>query len=335
MPRHPDRLLGPDGPFVFPLGIGTMSFTPFYGPVTEDEAFAILDAAMDHGVNHLDSANIYGSGLAETIIGRYIARNGASAREFFSIATKAGFDRENGNSVIRNDAAHLTEQLDGSLQRLGVEQVDLFYIHRRDPAIPIEDVAGTLKGFVEAGKIRGFGFSEIAPSSLHKAQAVHPVAAIQSEYSLSSRNPDLGMVQATKALGATMVAFSPVGRSLLTDRPISGDRVNDLPFLSVNPRFSPDNLPANIAAAAGFRALADDMGMPSARLAIAWLLHQGDHVLPIPGTRSLDHFMEMVPAAEVMLGADDLAAIDQVLPPGWAYGDRYSEKQWNAVERYC
>ena len=332
---HPRRRIGQDGPDVYPIGVGAMSFTPFYGPVTEEQSLAILGAAMDMGVDHIDTSNVYGMGQSETVIGKYIKDNGQTARDFFRIATKGGIDRSREERAIDNSPEHLAAALDASLERLGVERVDLYYVHRRDASVPIEDVVGTLKGFVDSGKIGGFGFSEIAPTSLRKAHSVHPVAAVQSEYSLSTRIPDLGMVQATADVGATMVAFSPVGRSLLTDSPIQYEKAKDLGFLKGNPRFSADTLAANHAAAEGFRSLAAEMGMPASRLALAWLLHRGDHVLPIPGTRSVEHFREMVPAAETVLTDSDLAAVDKALPPGWAHGDRYSEAQWKSVERYC
>lgn len=332
---HPARLLGANGPAVFPVGIGTMSFTPFYGPVTKEDAFEVLDAALDLGVNHLDTANVYGMGLAEDIIGKFLLKQGRQAGDFFRIASKAGIARgDDGGKRINNEPDYLKAELDGTLQRLGVDYIDLYYIHRRDHSIPIEDVTGTLKDMVDAGKIGAIGYSEIAPSSLRQAHAVHPVAAVQSEYSLSCRAPELGMVQATKDVGAAMVAFSPLGRSLLTDRPITADRVEDLPFLKVNPRFNEPNLSANHHAAEGFRQLAAEMGMPAARLALAWVLHRDSHVIAIPGTRSVGHFREMVSAAEVHLSADDMAEIERRLPPGWAHGDRYSDQQWYSVERY-
>ena len=193
----------------------------------------------------------------------------------FSIATKAGIarDPETGARHYNNSRNYLEGELDASLARLGVDSIDLFYVHRRDAETPIEEVTETLAGFVTSGKIRGFGYSEIAPSSLMRANAVHPVMAVQSEYSLAVRFPELGLVQRTATLGTALVAFSPVGRSLLTDRP-HPEKAADLPFLKVNPRFQEPNLSANIAAAGDFRALAADMGTTAAGLAIAWLLHQ-------------------------------------------------------------
>ena len=176
--------------------------------------------------------------------------------------------------------------MDASLTRLGVEAIDLYYIHRRDPSHEIEAVTETLASFVKAGKVKQIGFSEIAPSSLRRAHAVHPVAAVQSEYSLSTRSPEMGLVQTCDAIGASLVAFSPVGRALLTDRPHQAEAAAEMDFLKVNPRFQEPNLSANLAINAKWRALAADMGVPAASLAIAWLTHQGDHILPIPGTRN-------------------------------------------------
>jgi aryl-alcohol dehydrogenase-like predicted oxidoreductase len=221
------------------------------------------------------------------------------------------------------------------LKRLGVDRVDLFYVHRRDAATPIEEVTETLAGLIKKGKIGGFGYSEIAPSSLRRANAVHPVMAVQSEYSLAVRYPELGLVQATAELGTALVAFSPVGRSLLTDKPHSPEKAAGLPFLKVNPRFQEPNLSANIAAGEGFRRLAADMGTSAASLAIAWLLHQGEQVIPIPGTRSPEHLRQHCEGASLDLDAAALVAIEEALPVGWAHGDRYSVAQWDGPEKYC
>jgi aryl-alcohol dehydrogenase-like predicted oxidoreductase len=188
---------------------------------------------------------------------------------------------------------------------------------------------------VKTGKIGAFGFSEIAPTTLYKAAAIHEVAAVQSEYSLSVRSPEMGLVQATADLSAALVAFSPVGRSLLTDQPHSLETAQAAPFLKPNPRFNEPNLSANIASTARFRELAKEFDMSAAALAIAWLLHKGPHIIPIPGTRSIDHLREHCDGAEKKLSADDMKRIETVLPIGWAHGDRYSIAQWEGPERYC
>lgn len=328
------RRLGRNGPEISALGYGAMSFSNFYGKTTVEESHAILDACRELGVTHLDTANVYGMGGSEEAIGSYFAANPA-ARDDFVIATKASITRdEDGNRCYRNDRAHLEAELDKSLARMGVDRVDLFYVHRRQADMQIEDVTEGLMQLVETGKIGAFGFSEIAPSSLRRAASVGHVAAVQSEYSLQTRAPELGLVQACAELGTALVAFSPVGRSFLTDHPISYAAACELGFLSVNPRFMAPNYAANIAISEGFRDIARAMGEPAAALAIAWLLAQGEHVIPIPGTRSVEHFKECVRGAEINLTPADIARIEEALPVGWCHGDRYNDGQWNGPERF-
>lgn len=330
------RRLGANGPLISSIGYGAMSFSNFYGPTSAAQSHAILDETIELGITHIDTSNVYGMGGSEDAIGSYFAARGAQIRDQFSIATKAGITRDDNNArIFRNDRAHLEAELDKSLARMGVDHVDLFYVHRRDPNTPIEEVTETLAAMIKTGKIRSFGFSEIAPSSLRRADAIHPVAAVQSEYSLQTRAPELGLVQACAELGTALVAFSPVGRSLLTDNPLGVDAIAELTFLSKNPRFMAPNFAANIAQTDKFRALAAEMGEPAAGVAIAWLLAQGDHVIPIPGTRSVAHLRECARGVDITLGAGDLARIDAILPVGWAYGDRYSEDQTTGPERFC
>ena len=329
------RRLGKDGPLVHPIGIGAMSFSDFYGTATEEGSHAILSAAIDHGVNHLDTANIYGMGRSEETIGRFLKQQGSRAQDFFTIASKGGITRGNPERPFNNSREHLNEELDKTLTKLGVECIDLYYIHRRDQSMPLEEVVDVLKDMIKAGKIKSFGFSEIAPTTIRAIAEMHPVAAVQSEYSLSNRGPELGVVRATKDVGAAMVAFSPVGRGLLTDKPPTPEKAASLDFMKVNPRFMEPNLSANIKAVAPFQALAKEMGVATSTLAIAWLMHQDEHILPIPGTRSVDHMKELISGAELSLSDSDLAAIDAILPEGWAHGDRYSVAQWVGVERYC
>ncbi|MFT6674172.1 MAG: aryl-alcohol dehydrogenase-like predicted oxidoreductase [Sulfitobacter sp.] len=330
------RHLGKNGPSVHPVGIGAMSFSNFYGPTNETESHAILQAAMAAGVSHIDTANVYGMGTSETVIGSYFKAH-PDAVEHFTIATKGGITRnpDGPGNIFVNTKEHLQSELEGSLKRLGVEAVDLYYVHRRDPALPIEEVTETLAGLVKSGKTKAIGFSEIAPTSLRRAHAVHPVAAVQSEYSLSTRSPEMGLIQTCAELGVALVAFSPVGRSLLTDTPLSYETAQSLGFLAHNPRFMQPHYDANIAAVAPFQALAADLGLSTAGLAIAWTLAQGEHVIPIPGTRSIRHFAQLLEAVQKPLDAAALAAIDAVLPIGWAHGDRYSAAQWGGPERYC
>lgn len=330
------RKLGKDGAAVHPIGFGAMSFSNFYGVTNEAESHAILDMAIEAGVNHIDTSNVYGMGTSETVIGTYLKAN-REAKDYFKIATKGSIKRnpDGPGNVFDNSPEHLEEELNNSLKRMGVDCVDLYYLHRRDPNVPIEEVTETLAGFVKAGKAKSIGFSEIAPTTLRKAHTIHPVAAVQSEYSLSTRSPEMGLVQTSEELGVAMVAFSPVGRSLLTDYPLSFDAVQDMGFLVNNPRFMQPNYDANIAAVEPFRKLAADMGLSTAGLAIAWVLAQGEHIIPIPGTRSTKHFAQLLEGAERELTAEELNAIDKILPIGWAHGDRYSVVQWVGPEKYC
>lgn len=327
--------LGANGPAVGAIGYGAMSFSDMYGPTNETESHVILDACRDLGINHFDTANVYGMGKSESAIGTYIKAN-PGAREEFVIATKASITRDlGGNRMFDNSAEHLEAELDKSLQRLGTECVDLVYAHRRDLRFTPEETAANLGRLVEKGKAKAIGLSEVAPSTLRRAMKVFPIAAVQSEYSLSTRFPDLGLVQTCAELGVAMVAFSPLGRSMLTDNPIPKGRIPELPFLAGNPRFMEPNLTENLRITKDFRELAAKMGTTAAGLAIAWLLAKGPHIIPIPGTRSVDHLRECVSGTAMTLSKTDLERIESVLPVGWAHGDRYSEEQWIGPERYC
>ena len=331
------RRVGRGGPEVFPLGIGAMSFASVYGEVTEEQCHAILDTALETGIDHIDTANVYGMGLSEEVIGRFLRRYRGKGGQPFHIATKAGIcsDANAGERWFDNSLEHMEAQLDQSLIRLGLEQVDLFYVHRRDMRFEIEEVTESLASLVRKGKIAGFGFSEIAPSSLRRAAAVHHVAAVQSEYSLQTRLPELGMVQACEQLGTLFVAFSPVGRGLLTDDPPTPDRVSRSSFFKMNPRFAGENLSRNLVASQPLRDIGRKIGQPAAAVAIAWLLSRGPAVLPIPGTRSTSHLRELLAGCELVLSDELLEEIETRLPPGWTHGARYSSAQSIGPEQYC
>lgn len=324
--------LGQNGTQVSVLGYGAMSFTNFYGETSDENSLSILDACRDMGITHIDTSNVYGMGRSETVIGEWLAQHKGESP--FFIASKCGITRDP-NQRLNNDPAHMKQALDESLKRLGVEAIDLYYVHRRDIRFEIEEVTETMAGFVKEGKIKAIGFSEIAPSSLRRAHAIHPIAAVQSEYSLSSRFVELGLSQSCAELGTSLVAFSPVGRSLLTDTPLKKDQIQTLEWVKTNPRFIEPNFSYNLEYNQQFRALAADMGMAAASLAIAWLIHQGEHILPIPGTRSLNHLKELVAGAEISLSDSEIEQIEKTLPIGWAHGDRYSTTQWIGPERYC
>ncbi len=330
MPQR--RIAGRD---VSCIGYGAMSFSDFYGATTDAQSLAVMHALVEAGVTHIDTANVYGMGRSEKVIGQAL-RADPGLRDGLFIATKGGItSTAEGQRRFDNSPSHLETQLDASLARLGVDCVDLYYVHRREADRPIEEVAQTMGALVRKGKARAIGFSEIAPASLRRAHAEFPVAAVQSEYSLATRLPELGLVQTCAELDVALVAFSPVGRSLLTDHPLGPEEIAGLPFLASNPRFMAPNLAANMALTDRFRALAADMGLPAATLAMAWVLAQGPHVHPIPGTRSLDHLAELIRAATVQLSTDDLARIEAVLPVGWAHGDRYGPSQAVGPEQYC
>jgi aryl-alcohol dehydrogenase-like predicted oxidoreductase len=324
------RQLGKDGPMVGAIGLGCMSFSGMYGPTDRKESLAVLKRALDLGITHLDTALIYGNGLSEEIIGEFIRDNPGR----FTIATKAGIRTQPVRS-FDNKPAYLRESLEGSLKRLGVDHVELFYLHRRDQEVPIEDAMETLVRFKEEGKIGGIGLSEVAPSTIERACAVHPVMAVQNEYSLWTRLPELGVIQACERLGVAFVPFSPVGRGIFSDSPIDPSTFRNTDFRSTNPRFLEPNFSANSSYVARFRAFARERGWSVPALAIAWTLHRGDHLIPIPGTRTVAHLEQDAAAAEIRLAPEDLAAIEAILPVGFAHGARYSEAQVNGPESYC
>lgn len=324
--------LGPDGPVMSQFGLGAMSFAGIYGDASEADSHAILGACRAAGVTHIDTANVYGNGRSEEIIGNWFAAH-PGARDDVVLATKAGITGQ-ADRRFNNDFDYFETELDQSLQRLGIDHVDLFYVHRYDRAHTPEELGGTLKRLIDSGKTRAVGLSEIAPATLRRVASECPVAAVQSEYSLSTRAPELGLVQTCAELGAALVAFSPVGRAFLTDAPFSYERAQSMAFTKGNPRFMEPNYSANIAATDKFRGLAADMGVPAAALAIAWTIAQGDHVVPIPGTKNLDHLAELIRGTQIDLSEDDLLRIETVLPVGWAQGDRYNDSQWEGPERY-
>lgn len=306
------------------IGFGTMSFGGMFGATDEATSLACLDAAVDAGIGHFDTANIYGMGVSEQIIGR-------SGRRDLHLATKCGI--VNGPPrAVRNDEPYIRQCLEESLRRLKREHVDLYYIHRRQPDIPVEDVAGTMSKLVQEGKIGGYGLSEIAPSTLRRAHAEYPVTAVQSEFSLWTRLPQLGLIQACRELGVAFVAFSPLGRGMFGREPLKRDFRAGIDFRETNPRFTEPNFSANLAAIAPFRALCAQRGWTVPGAALAWVLAQGDHIVPIPATRTADHLRDwQVPD----LDAADIAEIERILPAGFAHGDRYGDHQMAFVERYC
>ena len=325
------RQLGKGGPMVGEVGFGAMSFGGIFGATDEATSHRALDKALDLGVTHIDTALIYGPHISEEVMGNYFRKNPAS-KQRFSVATKGGF-RINPRG-ISNEAGFLRECLEGSLRRLGLDHVDLYYIHRRDQSIPIEDVTGTLAGFIKEGKIGGIGYSEIAPASLERAASVHHIRAVQSEYSLWTRLPELGMLQACERLGTAFVAFSPLARGVLSTVTLDPKTFPD-EFRREMPRFSAENYPRNLVFIERFKAFAYARGWNPASLANAWLLHRAPHVIPIPGTRTAEHLAECAAASSITLTTADMAEIETIMPAGWAHGNRYSWDQQKSSELYC
>ena len=322
------RHLGTNGPEVSALGLGCLSFGGMFGPTTEAETLRTLDAAWDHGITFLDTANRYGEGVSETMIGQWLKSRGHRPH----IATKAAFS-EDPNRRIDNRPEHMRAELEGSLKRLGVDHVTLFYAHRHDPQIPAEDLAGTMQRLQEEGKILGYGLSEIGPYTLERCHAVHPVMAVQNEYSLWTRTPELGLIQRCAQLGTAFVPFSPLARGAFGTPMADPATFAPLEFRSRIPRFHPENWSRNKARLDAFHAYAHARGLAPAALALAWLLDRATHILPIPGTRSADHLRAWVMAPEIDLTDDDREEIDRLLPTGWAWGDRYDDMQAATVER--
>lgn len=311
------------------IGLGCMSFGGIYGATNEDESFACMQAALDLGVTHWDVAEVYGEGVSETVIGKFFAQTSAKV----TLATKAGIYREP-TRHFSNARDKLRASLEGSLTRLGRSSVELYYIHRRDHSIEVEEVMETMAGFVDEGLIGAVGFSEIAPATLRRAHAVHPVAAVQSEYSLWTRQPDLGMVQTCAELGTTFVAFSPLGRGVLSDHFAGREAFPKGDFRKGQPRFQDPNYQANLAAIDAFKTFCARRNWSTAATALAWVLAQGEHIVPIPGTRSAEHLAELAKADEIALSADDQGEIDRLLPVGFAHGARYGASQWPGIEIY-
>ncbi len=327
------RQLLTSGKSVSEIGLGCMSFAGFYGSTTEQEAHETLTAALDLGIDFLDTANVYGNGLSENIIGSFLKGDDSK----FAIATKGSIwrDPDTGERGFNNKPAYLREELEKSLQRLGLDHVALYYIHRRDTDVEIEAVMETLLSFKAEGKIGGIGFSEISPASLRRAAAIGPVDAVQSEYSLWTRYPELGMIQTCKELGVAFVPFSPVGRGIFATRTPDLADFADNDFRKNTPRFSEPNFSYNVKQVEEFKTLAADHGTTSIALAIAWCLAKGDHLLPIPGTRTAEHLAECAAGSALNMTSELMSDIERVLPVGWAHGDRYTPAQWIGPERYC
>jgi aryl-alcohol dehydrogenase-like predicted oxidoreductase len=325
------RQIGQGGPMVGEIGLGAMSFAGMSGPTDEETSHRTLDEALERGMNFIDTALIYGPFTSETIIGNYFSKN-KSARQKFCVATKGGIVPQ--PRGVDNSTKYLTECVDGSLQRLGIDCIDLYYIHRRQFDIPIEEVMSTLLEFKKQGKIKAIGFSEISPASLTRASKIGHVAAIQNEYSLWCRLPELGMIQTCKKLGTAFVPFSPLARGTLSNWDMKLSELQATDFRLTLPRFQEPNFRFNMAQTELFRDYARDHNWHPSSLALAWILHRDTHLIPIPGTRTAEHLAINAGGADINLTTQHIAEIEDILPVGFAHGNRYSEAAQASVEIY-
>jgi len=323
------------GPFtVSAIGLGCMNICHAYGaPVSEAQAERLLLAALDAGVTHFDTAALYGFGASETLVGKVLGAHRAK----FTLASKCGMqgvDVAGDGKLVRvidGRPATIKATCEAALQRLRTDVIDLYYLHRWDKSVPIEESVGALADLVRAGKIRAIGLSEVSAATLRRAHAVHPIAALQTEYSLWTRNPEIAVLQACRELGVSFVAFSPVARGFLCG-PLDVAAFDAKDIRRTMPRFSPENHARNQALLPAYNALAAEVGCTPAQLAIAWLLHQGDDILPIPGTTNVDHLMDDLGAADVRLSPEVLARLDALINPHTVAGDRYSDQANREVD---
>ncbi len=326
------RNLGNEGLAVSELGLGCMGMSEFYGTTDEDESIATIRRALDLGVTFLDTADMYGPFTNERLVGRAIE----GRRDEVQLATKFGNVRGEDGSFqgVRGDAAYVRECCDASLQRLGVDHIDLYYQHRVDPETPIEETVGAMKELVEAGKVRFLGLSEAGVETIRKAHAVHPISALQSEYSLFTRDVEDEVLPALRELGIGFVPYSPLGRGFLTGRFKS---IEDMPEEDTRsarfPRFAEENFMKNVELADRVREVADEKGVTPGQLALAWLLAQGEDIVPIPGTKRRKYLEENAGASGVELTGEDLRRIEEAMPRGSAAGERYTEEMMRAVGR--
>ena len=323
------RTLGGQGLVVPALGLGCMGMSQSYGPGDDQESLATIHRALELGVTFLDTADVYGPFTNERLVGRAIA----GRRDQVVLATKFGNQRlADGRRVVNGDPGYVRQACDASLERLGVDHIDLYYQHQVDRSVPLEETWGALAELVQAGKVRYLGISEAAPATVRRAHAVHPVSAGQYEWSLFSRDLEEELVPTLRELGIGLVAYSPLGRGFLSGRITSPDDFGEDDFRRNHPRFSGESFARNLELVDRVRALAEGKGVTPSQLAIAWVLAQGDDVVPIPGTKRRRYLEENLGALEVELTPEDLAAIERATPRGSVAGARYNPEMMANVD---
>ena len=317
------RMLGNDGLVVSELGLGCMGMSEFYGRTDEAEAIATIHRALELGVTLLDTADAYGPFTNELLVGRAIE----GWRDQVVLATKFGNVRGPGGERlgIRGDRDYVRQACDASLERLGVDYIDLYYQHRVDRNTPIEETVGAMAELVAAGKVRHLGLSEASPATIRRAHAVHPISALQTEYSLWSRDPEDDVLPTVRELGISFVAYSPLGRGFLSGQIRAPEDLAEDDFRRGNPRFQDENFARNLELVERVRAIADDKGVTASQLALAWVLSRGDDIVPIPGTKRRSYLEENVAAVEVELTPAEIDDIESVFPQGAIAGERYAD----------
>ena len=325
------RKLGNQGLEVSELGLGCMGMSEFYGNSNDDEAISTIHHALDLGVNFLDTADMYGPFTNEKLVGRAIKNR----RDRVILATKFGNVRtaDGGWLGISGKPEYVQQACDASLQRLGVDVIDLYYQHRVDLTVPIEETVGAMAELVKQGKVKYLGLSEAAPATIRRAHAIHPIAALQTEYSLWSRDPEDEILPTLQELGIGFVPYSPLGRGFLTGAITTPDDFAADDFRRRSPRFQGENFAKNLQVVEQVKAIAAEKGITAGQLALAWLLAQGDYIVPIPGTKRRRYLEENVGATNVTLTAEDLSRINAVAPLGIAAGDRYPAQSMSALNR--
>ncbi|APW43979.1 aldo/keto reductase [Rhodoferax saidenbachensis] len=315
------------------LGLGCMGMSEFYGASDDIQSHKTLQRAMELGINFWDTADTYGFGHNESLIGHFIAQGGPAVRKQLVIATKFGIVREPGKYERRidNSPTYIRSACEASLRRLQVDTIDLYYCHRRNPEVPIEDMVGAMADLVHAGKVRQIGLSEVSPSTLRKAHAVYPIAALQSEYSLWAREPEYEMLQVCAELATSFVAYSPLGRAFLTGT-FNTTSLAGNDFRKILPRMRGDAEATNRLLVEALGRFAAARGATNAQIALAWLLHKHPHVLPIPGTRRITYLEQNAAATDIVLSADDLARLDQMFAPDKVAGARYPDAGMVGIE---